>query len=68
MELKPIKSRADHEASLLEIERLWDAKEGTADGDRLQILMTMVEAYEEVQFPIDKPEPIEAIRFRLEQA
>jgi HTH-type transcriptional regulator/antitoxin HigA len=67
MHLKPIKTNADHEAALIEIERLWDAKEGTADGDRLEILMTLVEAYEEAHFPMDMPDPIEAIKFRLEQ-
>ncbi len=67
MHLKPIKTDADHEAALLEIERLWDAKEGTAEGDRLEILTTLVEAYEEVHFPLDLPDPIEAIKFRLEQ-
>jgi HTH-type transcriptional regulator / antitoxin HigA len=67
MQLKPIKTEADHEAALLEIERLWDAEEGTADGDRLEILTTLVEAYEESHFPMDMPDPIEAIKFRLEQ-
>ena len=67
MHLKPIKTDADHEAALLEIERLWDAKEGTANGDRLDILITLVEAYEEAHFPMDLPDPIEAIKFRLEQ-
>jgi len=47
MHLKPIKTDTDHEAALKEIERLWDAEEGTADGDRLEILTTLVEAYEE---------------------
>ncbi len=67
MQLKPIKTDADHEAALVEIERLWDAEEGTADGDRLEILTTLVEAYEESHFPMDMPDPIEAIKFRLEQ-
>ncbi len=67
MHLKPIKTDADHEAALREIERLWNAKEGTADGDRLEILTTLVEAYEETRFPMDMPDPIEAIKFRLEQ-
>ena len=67
MQLKPIKTDADHEAALKEIERLWDAGEGTADGDRLEILTTLVEAYEEAHFPMDMPDPIEAIKFRLEQ-
>ena len=67
MHLKPIKTDADHEAALKEIERLWDAREGTADGDRLEILITLAEAYEEAHFPMDLPDPIEAITFRLEQ-
>ena len=67
MHLKPIKTDADHEAALKEIERLWDAEEGTADADRLEVLSTLVEAYEEAHFPMDLPDPIEAIKFRLEQ-
>jgi HTH-type transcriptional regulator/antitoxin HigA len=67
MHLKPIKTDADHEAALKEIERLWDAGEGTADGDRLEILTTLVEAYEEAHFPMDMPDPLDAIKFRLEQ-
>jgi HTH-type transcriptional regulator/antitoxin HigA len=67
MDMKPIKNQADHEAALREIERLWNTAEGTAEGDRLEVLMTLVEAYEEVNFPIDLPDPIEAIKFRLEQ-
>jgi HTH-type transcriptional regulator/antitoxin HigA len=67
MQLKPIKTDADHDAALLEIERLWGADEGTADGDRLEILTTLVEAYEEAHFSMDMPDPIEAIKFRLEQ-
>jgi HTH-type transcriptional regulator/antitoxin HigA len=67
MRLKPIKTDADHEAALIEIERLWDAEEGTPDGDRVEILTTLVEAYEETHFPMDMPDPIEAIKFRLEQ-
>jgi HTH-type transcriptional regulator/antitoxin HigA len=67
MQLRPIKTEADHEAALLEIERLWNAEEDTAEGDRLDILITLVEAYEEAHFPMDMPDPIEAIKFRLEQ-
>jgi HTH-type transcriptional regulator / antitoxin HigA len=67
MHLKPINTKADHEAALREIERLWGAKEGTLDGDRLDILTTLVEVYEEVHFPMEMPDPIEAIKFRLEQ-
>jgi len=67
MEIKPIRSDADHERALLEIQRLWGAKEGTADGDKLDVLVTLVDAYENEHFPMDPPDPIEAIRFRLEQ-
>ncbi len=67
MNLKPIKTHDDHAAALKEIERLWGAKEGTADADQLDILTTLVESYEEIHFPMDLPDPIEAIKFRLEQ-
>ena len=67
MNLKPIKDDAAHEAALKEIERLWGAPEATPEGDHLEILTTLVEAYEETRFPMDLPDPIEAIEFRLEQ-
>ena len=67
MEIKPIRTKRDHERALLEIQRLWDAKPGTAEDDRLDVLATLVDAYETKHFQIDPPDPIEAIRFRLEQ-
>jgi HTH-type transcriptional regulator/antitoxin HigA len=67
MQLKPIKNEADYEWALQEIERLWGAAEGSAESDRLEILSTLVEVYEEVNFPVDLPDPIDAIKFRLEQ-
>ena len=67
MEIKPIRNEADHDEALREIERLWRAEEGTPEGDRLDVLTTLVEAYEQKHFPMDGPDPIEAIRFRLEQ-
>jgi HTH-type transcriptional regulator/antitoxin HigA len=67
MLIKPIKSEADHETALREIERLWGAAEGTPEGDRLEVLATLVEAYEQAHFPMHAPDPIEAIKFRLEQ-
>lgn len=67
MEIKPIRTKADYERTLREIERLWGAKERTPEGDRLDVLATLVEAYEQKHFPIDPPDPIEAIRFRLAQ-
>ncbi len=67
MEIKPIRTKADYERALREIERLWGAREGTPDGDRLDVLATLVDAYEQKHFPIDPPDPVDAIRFRLEQ-
>jgi len=68
MEIKPIKSRKDHDGALREIERLWGARKGTPESDRLEVLLTLVDAYERAHYPIDPPDPIAAIRFRLEQA
>jgi HTH-type transcriptional regulator / antitoxin HigA len=51
--MKPIMTEADHKAVLLEIEQLWGAEEGTPEGDRLDVLATLVEAYEEAHFPIN---------------
>src|SRR3984957_8476722 len=66
-EVRPIRSKRDHAAALKEGERLWGAKAGTRDGDRLDVLVTLIEAYEEEHYPIDPPDPIEAIKFRMEQ-
>jgi HTH-type transcriptional regulator/antitoxin HigA len=66
-ELRPIRSEADYEAAVAEIERLWGAKGGTPEGDRLDVLATLVDAYEAERDPIDPPDPIAAIRFRMEQ-
>jgi HTH-type transcriptional regulator/antitoxin HigA len=65
--VKPIRTEADYEAALAEVERLWGAKLGTPAGDRLDVLATLIDAYEAEHFPIDPPDPIEAIRFRMEQ-
>ena len=67
MEIRPIKNGKDHDQALRQIERLWGARKGTAGGDRLDVLLTLVEDYEQKHFPIDPPNPIDAIRFRLEQ-
>ena len=66
-ELKPIRTERDHKAALTEMERLWGAKSGTPDGDRLDVLATLIDAYETVAYPMDSPDPIEAIEFRMEQ-
>jgi HTH-type transcriptional regulator/antitoxin HigA len=68
MEIKPIKNRKDHDQALREIERLWGARQGTPEGDRLEVLITLTDAYERAHYPVDPPDPIEAIRFRLGQA
>ena len=65
--LKPIRRKADYEAAMAEIERLWGARSGTPEGDRLDILATLVDAYENEHYPMDPPDPIEAIKFRMEQ-
>jgi HTH-type transcriptional regulator / antitoxin HigA len=67
LEVKPIRSEADYEVALAEIERLWGAKSGTSEGDRLDVLATLIDAYEAEHCPIDPPDPIEAIKFRMEQ-
>jgi HTH-type transcriptional regulator/antitoxin HigA len=67
MEIKPLRTERDYERALREVELLMDAKPGTAQDDRLDVLATLVDAYESKHFPIDPPDPIEAIRFRLEQ-
>lgn len=67
MQVKPIRSEKDHKEALGRIEELWGAAQGTEDGDLLDVLVTLVEVYERKHFPIDLPDPIEAIKFRLEQ-
>jgi len=64
---KAIKNESDYDAALIEIERLMDAKMGTPQGDRLDVLTTLVEAYEHKRWRIDPPDPIEAIKQRMEQ-
>ncbi len=66
-ELKPIRTEADYDAAMADIENLWGAKSGTPEGDRLDVLVTLVEAYEAKHYPMNPPDPIEAIRFRMEQ-
>ncbi len=66
-ELKPIRTEADYEAALVELGRLWGARSGTREGDRLDVLVTLVDAYEAQAWPMDPPDPIAAIEFRMEQ-
>jgi len=67
MNIKPLKTEQDYEDALLRIEQLMDAESGTPAGDELDILSLLVEKYEEVNHPIEAPNPIEAIRFKMEQ-
>jgi HTH-type transcriptional regulator / antitoxin HigA len=66
-EVKPIRTKRDHEAALKEVERLWGTKAGTSEGDRLDVLATLIDAYETEHYPVDPPDPVEAIEFRMEQ-
>jgi HTH-type transcriptional regulator / antitoxin HigA len=66
-EVRPIRTRRDYEAALKEVERLWGAKAGSPEGDRLDVLATLVDAYEAEHYPMDPPDPVEAIKFRMEQ-
>jgi HTH-type transcriptional regulator/antitoxin HigA len=66
MEIKPIRTEADYGTALNEVERLWGAEPGTPDGDRFEILFTLVEAYEEQHYPILPPDPVEAIKYYME--
>lgn len=66
-ELKPIRSEADYERAMKELARLWGARPRTPKGDRLDVLVTLIEAYEEEHYPIDLPDPIDAIKFHMEQ-
>jgi HTH-type transcriptional regulator/antitoxin HigA len=66
-DLKPIRTNADYRKALAEVERLWGTKSGTREGDRLDVLATLIDAYETEHYPIDPPDPVEAIKFRMEQ-
>jgi HTH-type transcriptional regulator/antitoxin HigA len=66
-ELKPIRTDADYENALSEVENLWGAKSGTPKGDRLDVLATLIDSYEAEHYPMEPPDPVEAIKFRMEQ-
>jgi HTH-type transcriptional regulator/antitoxin HigA len=67
MELRPIRTKADYKAALKTISTLLDAPEGSKEAGMLEVLSVLVEAYEEDHHPIAPPDPIEAIKFRMEQ-
>ena len=66
-DIRPIRNDSDHEAALEEIARLWGSSSGTPEGDRLDVLATLIDACEARRYPMDPPDPIEAIKFRMEQ-
>jgi HTH-type transcriptional regulator/antitoxin HigA len=67
MKPKVIKTQAQYEATLARIEQIFDARPGTAKGDELELLLLLVETYEDAAYPIDLPDPIAAVLFRMEQ-
>jgi HTH-type transcriptional regulator/antitoxin HigA len=67
MNLKPIKTKKDYEQAIERLESVFDAKKGSPEGDELEILSILIEQYENTHFPIAFPDPIEAIKFRMEQ-
>jgi HTH-type transcriptional regulator/antitoxin HigA len=66
MELRPIRSKREHQAALKEAEALWNAPEGTPEADRLEVLSLLIEAYEREHFPIEDPDPIDFLQHIME--
>ena len=66
MELKPIRTEAEHAEALADIERLWDAPEGSPEADRLEVLAMLVEAYEKAHFPIEAPDPVAFLEYVMD--
>jgi len=67
MEIRPIKTKKDYQLALARLELIFDAKKNSKEGDELEILSILIEKYEDEHFPIGFPDPIEAIKFRMEQ-
>jgi HTH-type transcriptional regulator/antitoxin HigA len=67
MNIRPIKTEADYDSALAYIEKIWGSPEGTEEGDELDVLLVLVDDYEKIHHPIDLPDPIDAIKFRMEQ-
>ena len=68
MEIKPVRTKSDYRAALKEIEALMSAKLNTPEGERLDVLVSLVETYEKKHYPMEPPDPVDAIKFRIEQA
>jgi HTH-type transcriptional regulator/antitoxin HigA len=67
MIMKLIKTKKDYQQALARLEVIFDAKPGSAEGDELEVLGMLIDSYEKINYPIDYPDPIEAIKFRMEQ-
>lgn len=67
MNVRPIRTESDYDAALAEVEKLWGSKGGTRDGDRLDVLLVLIDDYESRNHPVDPPDPVDAIKFRMEQ-
>ena len=67
MKIKPIKTEADYKRALRRVEELWNSPKGSPGSDELDVLATLIEAYEKDHYPIDVPDPLDAIKFRLKQ-
>jgi HTH-type transcriptional regulator/antitoxin HigA len=65
--IKPIRSEIEYQNALIRLEEIFDAKSGTEEGDELEVLSILIDNYENEHFPIDSPDPIDAIKFRMEQ-
>jgi len=68
VEIRPIRTKRDHARAMKAIEQLWGARPGTPQAEQLEVLVTLVDAWETAHHPIDPPDPIEAILFRMQQA
>lgn len=66
-DLKPLRSKDDYEEAIAEVDALWGARAGTPEGDRLDILATLIDVYETAHYPMKVPDPVQAIKFRMEQ-
>jgi HTH-type transcriptional regulator / antitoxin HigA len=66
-DVNPIRTAQDYKNALAEVEALWGAASGTTDGDRLDVLATLIDVHESQHYPMDPPDPVEAIKFRMEQ-
>lgn len=67
MNIKPIKTNSDYEQALIRLEVIFDSKKGSAEGDELEVLSILIDNYEQQNFPIEMTDPVEAIKFRMEQ-